>query len=97
MGGVEDLAALRAEMDRLDEELVSLLSQRVDIARRIGELKASQGVEVWDAGRVDEMMTLRRAWAADVGLDEGFVLELFERIVDFCARIQKNRSEDSLK
>lgn len=59
------LASLRAEIDRIDLDLVKLLNRRAEIALQIGQLKQSQGLEVWSAAREDEVIA--RALAASQG------------------------------
>ncbi len=51
-----NLATLRGEIDRLDQELVQLLNRRAEIAARIGQLKNDHGLEVWSAAREDEVI-----------------------------------------
>ena len=94
MSAPDELAELRAEIDRLDRELIALIARRAEVARRIGDVKAAHGLDVWDAARFDEMMARRRAWATDAGLDESFVEDLFEHIADFCARLQGGQAND---
>lgn len=50
------LAGLRAEIDRIDKELVALLNRRADVALQIGQVKSKQGIEVWSAAREDEVI-----------------------------------------
>ncbi len=59
------LATLRAEIDRLDRELVGLLNRRAEIAARIGQVKNDHGLEVWSAAREEEVIT--QALAASQG------------------------------
>src|SRR5437016_1145700 len=59
------LASLRAEIDRLDQELVHLLNRRAEISVRIGQVKNDQGLEVWSAAREDEVIA--QALAASRG------------------------------
>jgi chorismate mutase/prephenate dehydratase len=51
------LAGLRAEIDRLDKELVGLLNRRAEIASQIGQVKESQGIEVWSPAREEEVLS----------------------------------------
>ena len=51
------LAGLRAEIDRIDAELVGLLNRRAEIAAKIGEVKARQDLEVWSPAREEEVIT----------------------------------------
>ncbi|MFI5454180.1 MAG: prephenate dehydratase [Isosphaerales bacterium] len=50
------VGSLRGEIDRLDQELVSLLNQRAAIASQIGQIKHNQGLETWSAAREDEVV-----------------------------------------
>ena len=44
---MSELPKLRAEIDRLDDELLRLLNERAGVSRRIGETKDGQGVYRW--------------------------------------------------
>jgi chorismate mutase / prephenate dehydratase len=59
------LASLRAEIDRLDQELVKLLNRRAEIATQIGRVKNEQGLEIWSSAREDEVIA--QALAASQG------------------------------
>jgi len=59
------LASLRGEIDQLDLDLVKLLNRRASIATQIGQLKNSQGLEIWSAAREDEVIA--KALAASQG------------------------------
>ena len=59
------LAGLRAEIDRIDKELVALLNHRAEVATQIGQVKEQQGLEVWSPAREEEV--LAKALAASAG------------------------------
>jgi chorismate mutase / prephenate dehydratase len=59
------LESLRAEIDRLDRDLVGLLNRRADIVAQIGRLKHDRGIEIWSAAREDEVVA--KALAASRG------------------------------
>jgi chorismate mutase/prephenate dehydratase len=59
-----NLGALRVEIDRLDQSLVSLLNRRAEIATRIGQIKHDQGLEVWSAAREDAVVSQALASSA---------------------------------
>lgn len=46
-----ELQELREQIDRLDQSLVLLLANRFALTRRVGRIKASNGLESFDAGR----------------------------------------------
>jgi chorismate mutase/prephenate dehydratase len=59
------LASLRAEIDRLDKDLVTLLNRRAAVAAQIGQVKEQQGLEVWSPAREEEVVS--KALAASQG------------------------------
>jgi len=59
------LAALRAQIDTLDRQLVGLMNQRAEVARQIGHLKQSAGSAAYDPSR--EETVLERVAAANEG------------------------------
>lgn len=51
------LASLRAEIDRIDKELVAGLNRRAEIAASIGQLKDAEGLDVWSQPREEEVIS----------------------------------------
>lgn len=47
----KELSELRQDIDRIDTQLFELFSQRVDVARQIGEYKRERGLRVFDPTR----------------------------------------------
>ncbi|WP_435010056.1 prephenate dehydratase [Tundrisphaera lichenicola] len=50
------LASLRAEIDRIDKDLVELLNRRSEMAVQIGQIKQAQGLDIWSSSREDEVV-----------------------------------------
>jgi len=83
-----DLRETRELIDDLDHDLVRLLARRAQLARRAGRAKHRAGRPVHDADRESQLLSLRRAWAADHGLDGDAVVAVFARILEFSRRLQ---------
>jgi chorismate mutase/prephenate dehydratase len=71
------LAPLRAQIDRIDRELVGLMNERAEMARQIGHIKRSAGQETYDPAR--EEMVLERVVAANPGPLSGDSLKAIYR------------------
>lgn len=50
------LESLRAKIDRIDQQLVELMSDRAKIALEIGKLKDSSGIDAYSPAREDEVL-----------------------------------------
>lgn len=79
---------LRAEIDRLDSELLRIFNQRAVLALHIGELKKKEGLPIFDAGR--EKKIFQRMKSDNPGpLDDQAIVRLFERVVDESRRLER--------
>lgn len=50
------ISVLRKEIDSLDNEIISLLENRLNISRKIGEYKKANHLEVLDTKREEEIL-----------------------------------------
>ncbi len=79
---------LREEIDRLDNELLRIFNQRADFALKIGEIKKSKGLPVYDPAR--EKKIFQRMKADNPGpLDDEAIVRLFERVIDESRRLER--------
>ncbi|MEY3398253.1 MAG: hypothetical protein RL220_847 [Bacteroidota bacterium] len=74
------LAALRADIDKIDEEIVHLIAQRMKVAEGIGEYKRDHNMTIFQLDRYNEIMATRSALAAQLGLSEEFVRIFLEQL-----------------
>jgi len=87
-GAVEDLERIRAEVERVDRELIRLIGERVRLAREIGAAKRRAGVPTLDPAR--EAAVIRRAGslAREAGLAEDDVRDIFWHVIGLSRRAQ---------
>jgi chorismate mutase len=83
-----DLRDLRIELDSIDERLVELLSGRMNIAREIGEYKKENGLTVLQLSRWKEIMSSRKVWSEEMGIEQDFIRLVLEQVHKESIRIQ---------
>lgn len=76
----DSLQQLRSEIDAIDNQLIGLLAQRMDVSRRIGELKQEKGLKVLQPERFRDMLQKRIASADMQGLDSQFITRIVKEI-----------------
>ena len=88
-GAAAELSRCRAEIERIDNEIVTLLARRLVLGKRTGELKRIAGMPILDPTR--EAAVIRRVAAAarDAGLPPESVREVFWQIVGMSRRAQE--------
>ena len=75
-----DLRAIRCRIDDIDNQLLTLLSERQNASCRIAEIKQRENMTVFQPSRWREVLQNRISVAAELGLDTAFVKDLFEKI-----------------
>ena len=88
MQTTESLAELRREIDKLDNELLSLLSKRMRISREIGQYKKEHNMPVLQAQRYDEILNKRGAQAVELDLDPEFIKTVLRAIHEESVQVQ---------
>lgn len=87
----EGLAALRGEIDTLDDRLFLLLARRMEISREIGRYKRAHGVPVLQTQRYAELLARRCARASALGMTEEFVRAILQAVHEESVRQQIER------
>jgi isochorismate pyruvate lyase len=92
------MAHIRAEIDRLDEDLVRLFAERVGYIDRAAEIKAAANLPARIDTRVQEVVKNVRRHAQFHGLPPDLVEKLWHRLIDWSiAREESRLGPDSLR
>ena len=92
------MADIRAEIDRVDEELVQLFAKRAGYIDRASEIKAEINWPARINGRVEEVVRNVRGHALTYGLPPDLVEKLWRRLIDWSiAREESRLGPDSLR
>ena len=83
-----DLSAMRIKMDSIDEQLMELLSGRMEIAKLMGEFKKEEGLTVLHLERWREIVKTRMKWSNELGLSEEFILRVLEQVHKESIKVQ---------
>ena len=92
------MAQIRAEIDRLDEELVRLFADRAGYIDRAAEIKATVDMPARIDARVEQVVGNVRRHADTYGLPPELVEKLWRRLIDWSiAREESHLGPDSLR
>lgn len=84
---MERLEELRAELDRIDAQMVSLYEQRMAVCEQVGEFKIEKGRKVFDRNREWEKLNCVTKNAKDAFYKKGLT-ELFEQLMSQSRKLQ---------
>ena len=71
----------RAEIDKVDDEIVKLIAQRNDYIKQIGYFKTSIA-EIKADGRIEDVISKVREQAISLGLSPNLINELYVKMID---------------
>jgi chorismate mutase len=77
-----NLEETRKEIDNIDDEIISLLSKRQDLIKKIAEIKKELNKSVLDEKREGEIIEKLKIKSKEKGLDANFVVSLYNIILE---------------
>ncbi len=86
---MEEIQRLRKSIDEVDEQILLLLSKRVEICRSIGAVKRKHGLPIKDLPRENDVYARLRKKAEELSLDAAWVERIYKQIVNMCSAIQE--------
>lgn len=84
----ESLTELRSQIDKLDDELLELLTRRMRVSRDIGQYKKEHNMPVLQARRYEELLERRAGQAEQMGMDREFMRTVLQAIHEESIRQQ---------
>ncbi len=74
------MTELRAEIDKLDDQIIDIFEHRMQIADQIGQYKKEHNVAIFQSKRWDSIIKKRLKMGFDKGLSNEFVTRVFRAI-----------------
>ncbi len=84
----ERIIKLRQQIDEIDENILSLLKERMEISAQVGELKSELDVPIEDSNR-EKMIIERLTQHAEGTLTEEQLIRIFTLVFKSSKQVQK--------
>ena len=91
---MDELKSLREEIDGIDKELASIFERRMEVSRRIGDVKRLLGSDVRDEEREKEVLESRKSYLRDAALAPYWEKEM-KTLMELSKEYQWTLREDS--
>ncbi|WP_035104696.1 chorismate mutase [Desulfohalovibrio reitneri] len=85
---------MRGILDQIDTALLGLIRQRMDVSRSIGAFKKANGISVYQPKRWKQTLQQRIRQGKELGLDEDFVLRVYQYVHEESIRHQESGASD---
>ncbi|KKR18274.1 MAG: Chorismate mutase [candidate division CPR2 bacterium GW2011_GWC1_41_48] len=87
-----NLDEVRQAIDRIDAEILNLIAERMELARKAGEVKKNLGKDIFDSKREEEVIESRVKTAENLNLNSRFTAQLFNFIIKYSREVQGEKS-----
>jgi chorismate mutase-like protein len=84
-----NLLKKREEIDKIDKELLKVLSKRMEIIKDISKIKKQQKIPVLQKKRIETMLKDRRKLAEKYKLNPDFIEKLYKGLIEESMRIEE--------
>ncbi len=92
----DKLADLRTSIDKIDDQIIQKIAERMQVVQKIGEFKRDNGVTILQVNRWDQIMNKRSEFAKALKLDLNFTGKLLELIHSESIRKQTEIMNDKV-
>jgi chorismate mutase-like protein len=83
-----ELLALRQRIDALDQQLLDVLAERINICHEVARIKEHSDTPIIQPERVRNVVTTRRQYAIDQGIDPDFAEDIMRVVLSETHRIE---------
>lgn len=84
-----EIGSLREQINRIDEQLVTLIAERLQLASSLGKVKKDQGIEVIDPAREAEVIETWRVLATQMNVPPELIESIIKIIIVASTSIQQ--------
>lgn len=85
---LDELEALRARLDAIDESLLDVLRDRIHCCRAIAAVKRTHGVPMMQPHRVGLVQRRAAHYAAENGVDPDFMRRFYDLVIAETCRVE---------
>lgn len=93
----DKLSTLRSQIDKLDDQIIKVLGDRMKVVEQIGEYKRDNNVTILQVSRWDEIIQKRSNLAQALKLDKDFTVKLLELIHNESIRRQNEIMNENIQ
>jgi chorismate mutase len=86
MVSIEDL---RKRIDKIDNRILTMLRERVELAREISKVKAEKNLPIRDVVRERGVIERAVTWAREEGLNQKIAGDIFKAIIELCIEVEE--------
>lgn len=93
---MSEITDLRNKMNEVTLEMIKMLKTRIDVAKKIGEVKKNLGKGVTDESRENNLREKVISLCQEIGLEESIATKFFNFLINESVKVQSNNKQTHL-
>ncbi len=85
-----NLEEIRSKLDKIDRELLEILSKRIELIPHVAEYKKTNNIVRYQPDREKEIFESKRKLAKELNINPDLVEEIYKLIISESHRIEKD-------
>jgi chorismate mutase len=85
----KEIKDLRKQIDKIDQEILKILKERIRVTEKIGKIKKSGHADILDAKRESDILESLLTTGNKYGIDEKFIISLWRQIIEYSYKVQE--------
>jgi len=87
----DKLGYYRIQIDKFDDQLLGVLAKRINIVRKIGNLKKTREIKPFDEKRWQEVLESKLSKASRLNLSSDFIKKLYHLIHEYSLEVENKQ------
>lgn len=85
---MDEINNLRNLIDSVDGQILELINSRVDLVKKIGDLKKEKNIEIVDKKRERQIFDMILKQAKEKGLDETTTRKIWQSLIELSYKVE---------
>ncbi|MDO8609375.1 MAG: chorismate mutase [bacterium] len=87
---MDQIVELRKQVDKIDNDIISLIAKRMDIVKKIGAYKKQNNIPLLDSKRWEEVIKSKINLGNTLGIPQVLIEKIYNTIHKFALKIEKS-------
>ena len=84
----KEMKRLRTEIDKVDQEILKKIKERIRLTKRIGQIKKTSQADILDEKRESEILSRLSTVGKSLGIEDKFIISLWQQIIEYSHKVQ---------
>lgn len=92
---MQKIKELRLNIDEVDQKILALIIERLNLVKKIGDLKKENGIEILDGKREEQVLSKLTILASEKNIDTEIIKKVWKTLMEVSYQIEGEKNGNS--